>query len=93
MPIRADQLREKEDFQKLILERLHEDNGYIIRPATAYNPAYAMDTEMLFTFLENTQPKTMDKLRGIYGEKTEKKPFLITLIMKLTKRTRVLSMF
>ncbi len=57
MPIRADQLREKEDFQKLILERLHEDNGYIIRPATAYNPAYAMDTEMLFTFLENTQPK------------------------------------
>jgi type I restriction enzyme R subunit len=72
MPIRADQLREKEDFQKLILERLHEDNGYIIRPATAYNPAYAMDTEMLFTFLENTQPKTMDKLRGIYGEKTEK---------------------
>ena len=41
-----------------------------------------MDTEMLFTF-ENTQPKTMDKLRGIM-EKTEK-PFLITLIMKLIK--------
>ena len=83
MPIRADQLREKEDYQKLILERLHEDNGYIIRPATAYNPAYAMDTEMLFTFLENTQPKTMEK----HEESTEKdgKTVLITLIMKLIK--------
>lgn len=30
MPIRADQLREKEDFQKLILERLEEDNKFRI---------------------------------------------------------------
>lgn len=38
MPIRADQLREKEDFQKLILERLEEDNKFRIRPNTAYKP-------------------------------------------------------
>lgn len=36
MPIKADQLREKEDYQKLIMERLHEDNGFRIRPNTAF---------------------------------------------------------
>ena len=34
MPIKADRLREKEDYQKLIMERLHEDNGFRIRPNT-----------------------------------------------------------
>ena len=45
MPIRADQLREKEDFQKLILERLEEDNKFRIRPNTAYKPGLAMRSE------------------------------------------------
>ena len=89
MPIRADQLREKEDFQKLILERLHEDNGYIIRPATAYNPAY--DGQRCCLHFGNTQPKTMDKLRGIYGEKM--KTVLNYINNEINKRTRVLSMF
>lgn len=38
MPIKADQLREKEDYQKLIIERLQDDNGFRIRPNTAYSP-------------------------------------------------------
>ena len=36
MPIKADQLKEKEDYQKLILERLEQDNHFRIRPNTAY---------------------------------------------------------
>lgn len=51
MPIKADQLREKEDYQKLIMERLQDDNGFRIRPNTAYRPGLAMDTDMLLEFL------------------------------------------
>lgn len=71
MPIKANQLREKEDYQKLLLERLHDDNGYRIRPADRYKAGLAMDTEILIEFLEDTQPDTMDKLRKMYKERTE----------------------
>ena len=71
MPIRADQLREKEDFQKLILERLEEDNKFRIRPNTAYKPGLAMDTEVLLEFLEDTQHDEMEHLRRMYKDRTE----------------------
>ena len=71
MPIKADQLREKEDYQKLIMERLHEDNGFRIRPNTAYKPGLAMDTEMLLEFLEDTQHDEMEHLRRMYKDRTE----------------------
>lgn len=71
MPIKADQLKEKEDYQKLILERLHDDNGFCIRPNTAYKPGLAMDTEVLLSFLEDTQYDTMEKLRLMYKERTD----------------------
>lgn len=71
MPIKADQLREKEDYQKLIMERLHEDNGFRIRPNTAYRPGLAMDTDMLLEFLEDTQHDEMEHLRRMYKERTQ----------------------
>lgn len=71
MPIRADQLKEKEDYQKLILERLRDDNGFQIRPNTEYKPGLAMDTGMLLEFLEDTQHDTMDQLRRMYKDRTE----------------------
>lgn len=71
MPIKADQLREKEDYQKLIMERLHEDNDFRIRPNTAYRPGLAMDTEMLLEFLEDTQHDEMEHLRRMYKDRTE----------------------
>lgn len=71
MPIRADQLKEKEDYQKLILEHLHNDDGYRIRPADRFSPGLAMDTEMLMEFLESTQADTMESLRAIYKDRTE----------------------
>ena len=69
MPIRADQLKEKEDYQKLILEHLRDDGGYRIRPANRFSPGLAMDTEMLLEFLESTQADTMESLRAIYKHK------------------------
>lgn len=71
MPIKADQLREKEDYQKLIMERLHEDNDFRTRPNTAYKSGLAMDTEMLLEFLEDTQHDKMEHLRRMYKDRTE----------------------
>jgi type I restriction enzyme R subunit len=70
MPIRADQLKEKEDYQHLILERLKEDNNFRIRPNSAFNSGLAMDTELLIEFLESTQSETINKLHRLYQEHT-----------------------
>lgn len=67
MPI-GNMLKEREDYQKLILEHLQEDNGYVIRKADKFNREYAMDTELLLSFLDDTQPDEMAKLRKIYKE-------------------------
>lgn len=71
MPIRADQLKEKEDYQKLILERLKDDNEFRIRSNTEYKPGLAMDTGLLLEFLEDTQHDTMEQLRRMYKDRTE----------------------
>jgi len=73
MPIRADQLQEKKDYQNLTLEELRDLNGYVIRNArTDWSAEFAMDTGMLFKFLNDTQPEQMEKLNRFYGDKTEK---------------------
>lgn len=71
MPVRADQLREKEDYQKLIMEHLRDDNGFRIRPNTAYRAGLAMDTEILMEFLQETQADALEKLRRMYKDRTE----------------------
>ena len=58
-------LSEKE-YQHFIMERLEQDNGYVIRKATSYDRLFAMDREMLFQFLNDTQPEAMEALRKIY---------------------------
>lgn len=64
-------LQETKDYQKLILHEL-ENNGYLIRDAkTDYNAAFAMDTGLLFKFLNDTQPDEMTKLTKYYKENTE----------------------
>jgi type I restriction enzyme R subunit len=72
MSVHSGLLREKEDYQRLILERLRDDNGYHIRSAkTDFNPGFAMDTELLFTFLHSTQKAVLEKLEKTYKEKTQ----------------------
>ena len=63
-------LTEKQ-YQQFILERLSQDNGYVIRPADQFDRLLAMDKELLFTFLQNTQPDTWTALRKIYKEHLE----------------------
>ena len=58
-------LSEKE-YQHFIMDRLVQDNGYIVRKATNYDRFFAMDRELLFRFLNDTQPNEMDALRKIY---------------------------
>lgn len=58
-------LSEKE-YQKFLLERLEQDNGYLIRKSSNYDRLFAMDRELLIQFLNATQPETMDYLRKIY---------------------------
>lgn len=70
MAIKSGQLREKEDYQKYILEMLRDENGYEIRPAAAFSAGYGMDVEMLFAFLEETQKDTLVRLEKLYKDKT-----------------------
>ena len=62
-------LSEKE-YQKYLLEKL-ADNGYEIRKDSDFDRLHAIDAGMLFKFLEETQPESMDALRKIYKDKTE----------------------
>ena len=71
MPIRADQLRETKDYQRLIINYLVEENGFVERPSSKFNPGLAMDTEVFFQFLEATQHDTLESLRRLYKERTE----------------------
>jgi hypothetical protein len=57
MPIRADQLQEKKDYQDSILEELRDRNDYIIRNAqTDWSAEYAMDTGFSFGFSMTPSP-------------------------------------
>jgi type I restriction enzyme, R subunit len=76
MAVNKGLLREKEDYQKLILEHLQNDNGYIIRSAkNDFNSGLAMDTELLFTFFRNTQNEAFEKLEKTYKDKTRETVF------------------
>ncbi len=71
MPIRADQLKETKDYQRLIINYLVQENGFVERSSSAYQPGLAMDPELLFEFLEATQHDTMEALRRLYHDRTE----------------------
>ena len=64
-----DILTEKE-YQRFILDRLH-DNEYIERDAACYDRRYAVDSELLFKFLADTQPEQMAALEKQYKDKVK----------------------
>lgn len=78
-------LTEKE-YQRFIIERLEKDNGYTIRKATNYDRYFAIDREMLFKFLDDTQPEEMDTLRKIY--KADLEETLVNYINLEATKTR-----
>ena len=55
-------LKERYDFQQWIIKDLKDKNGYIQRDATCYDSRLAMDVELLWDFLMETQEETMDYL-------------------------------
>ena len=63
-------LSEKE-YQRYIIDELVNNNGYIERKATDFDRLFAIDREMLFKFLWDTQPDTMESLRKIYKDVLE----------------------
>lgn len=60
-----DILTEKQ-YQKFILDYLKTNNGYIVRKDKNFDRLFACDREMLFKFLNDTQPDEMDSLQKIY---------------------------
>ena len=55
-------MKERYDFQQWIVKDLKEKNGYIQRDTAQYNPRLAMDVDLLWDFLMETQEETMDYL-------------------------------
>ena len=76
-------LSEKQ-YQKFILDYLKTNNGYLVRKDKDFDRLYAMDKELLFKFLNDTQPDEMDTLRKIY--KADLEATLVNYInMEMTK--------
>ena len=78
-------LSEKE-YQHFVMDRLSQDNGYIIRKATSYDRLFAMDRKLLFQFLNDTQPDEMAALRKIY--KSDLEDTLVSFINAEVTKTR-----
>ena len=76
----------EKEYQKFLLERLEKDNGYVIRKASNFDRYFAIDREMLFKFLNDTQPDTMDYLRKIY--KADLEETIVSFINTETTKAR-----
>ena len=58
-------------YQREIMDYLESVNGYRIRKATSFDRSFAIDRELLFEFLNKSQPDTMDELYKIFKGDTE----------------------
>lgn len=72
-------------LESLIVKWLIEQNGYEEGINADYNKEYAVDEIRLFRFLQDTQPKEMDKL-GVFTSDTKKRQFLNRLSGEIAKR-------
>ena len=77
-------LTEKQ-YQHFIMNYLKTNNGYLVRKYKDFDRLYAMDKEMLFKFLNDTQPDEMKTLTKIY--KSDLEETLVNYInMEMTKK-------
>ncbi len=56
----------EQSFQRLIKDYLINENGYVESFNDGYDVHYAIDVDMLFSFLELTQEKATNRLKEIY---------------------------
>ena len=76
-------LTEKQ-YQHFIMDYLKKENGYLVRKDKDFDRLNAMDREMLFKFLNDTQPDEMETLTKIY--KSDLEETLVSYInMEMTK--------
>ena len=59
------------EYQRFIIDYLVKNNNYIERKNADFDRLFAMDRELLFRFLDTTQPATMKALRKVYKQDTE----------------------
>lgn len=79
-------IQSEKDYQAFLLERLGQDNGYVIRKASSFDRMFAVDREMLFQFLNATQPDTMTALRKVY--KADLEDTIVSYINAETTKAR-----
>ena len=58
-------------YQRFITDFLRDNIGYVVRTDDIFDRYYAIDRELLFKFLEDTQPEAMETLRKTYKDNTE----------------------
>ena len=66
-----DKILTEKDYQHFIRDYLKNHNGYLVRTDADYDRYFAIDRELLFRFLEDTQPDALAALRKIYKAQTE----------------------
>ena len=72
-------------FEKSIVKYLVEQNGYEQGKSSDFDKDFAVDTEKLFRFLQETQSEQIEKLNGLQSEQ-DKKKFLVRLDSEISKR-------
>ncbi|SED59977.1 type I restriction enzyme, R subunit [Tenacibaculum sp. MAR_2010_89] len=60
-------------FEKHIVDYLINTNGYVLRTSKNYDNVNCVDTDILFQFLETTQPKAIEKLKRYHKELYQQK--------------------
>lgn len=65
------QIDERYEYQREIIDHLVNENGYVERSHRNFDKNYALDRELLFEFLKNTQPDVLEELSKIFGDDLE----------------------
>ena len=60
-------------FEAHISQYLVEENQYLLRENKVYNNVSCIDSELLFQFLDATQPKAVAKLKAFHKDLYEQK--------------------
>lgn len=85
------QINERYEYQQEIINHLVEEDGYVERDHSNFDKKFAMDPELLFQFLKDTQPEKLEELTKQFKEDTEET--IINTINKciLSKKGSLLS--
>lgn len=65
------QINERYEFQQEVIYHLVKENGYVERDHSHFNKKFAMDREIFFQFLKDTQLDVLKELTKTFGDDTE----------------------